>query len=178
MASRATPCAAKHLGSSRVVSTPPATITTMPNGISNTATGTQQENAVRRSGAALGIVIFLIGVALIGYVFVTARDLFNEVPPTLPIASASPAPTASPAPSGAAPTGDTAAAATAIGNIAVGFVRQVGILLLMCIAGSVIASRGVELFFKACAAAPPSARRGADAAPPPAAPSAEPAETV
>lgn len=103
------------------------------------------EDATRISGAVLGILVFLGGIALLGYVFMTAQHLFTEAPPPVP----------APPAAGATPDPNAAAATTAIGQSLMDFGKRLLLLLLMCIAGSVIASRGIELFFKACAAAPP-----------------------
>jgi hypothetical protein len=103
------------------------------------------EDATRISGAVLGILVFLGGIALLGYVFMTAQHLFTEAPPPVP----------TPPATGSAPDPNAPSATTAIGQSLMDFGKRLLLLLLMCIAGSVIASRGIELFFKACAAAPP-----------------------
>jgi hypothetical protein len=108
------------------------------------------DHPLRLYGAALGILVFLAGIALLGYVFLTAHALFETPPPPLP------APPPPSTPGTAADATNTASAATAISQSLVDFVKRLLLLLLMCIAGSVIASRGIELFFKACAAATPS----------------------
>lgn len=125
-------------------------------------------SAARTGGAVLGIMVFLIGIALVGYVFMTARVLFDAPPPTIP--TPPPAPILDPNASASAVAAASAAAATSagpsatsvVGQALLGFLQHLLVLLLMCIAGSVIASRGIELFFKAIAAAN-------DAPPPPAA---------
>ena len=140
----------------------------------NSPSTSHQETAVRRSGAALGIVVFLVGIALIGFVFVQAKALFAAPSPALPIPVATPTPSASPSPGAGSVSPEASNAAIAIGGIALDFVKQVLFLLVMCIVGSAMASHGANLFFKACAAAPPVVRPDALPASPPAAPSQKP----
>jgi hypothetical protein len=123
------------------------------------------DDATRISGAVLGIVVFLGGIALLAYVFITARDLFNQAPPPVP----------APPAAGTAPDPNAPAATTALGQSLMDFGKRLLLLLLMCFAGSVIASRGIELFFKACAAAPP---RSSDPTPPPSGGTAAPAPSA
>jgi hypothetical protein len=106
------------------------------------------DQTTRISGAVVGIIVFLAGIALIGSVFLLARALFDSPPPVIP-ASAFAAPVASPSGSSAlvAPS-----ATAAISENLVHFVEKLVILLVMCIVGSLIASKGIDLFFKAHAA--------------------------
>jgi hypothetical protein len=104
---------------------------------------------LRLTGAALGILVFLGGIVILVFVFLTAHTLFETPLPPLPTVP----PSGSAA---AADTSNTASAATVIGQSLLDFAKRLLLLLLMCIAGSVIASRGIELFFKACAAVPPA----------------------
>jgi hypothetical protein len=108
--------------------------------------------AARTSGAIIGIIVFLVGIALLGYVFMTARALFDAPLATLPTATPTPAPT--PGPAGAAAASTVSPLALALGQSLTQFAQKLLVLLLMCIAGSVIASRGVDFFFKSLAAAP------------------------
>ena len=108
------------------------------------------EEPIRIGGAVLGILVFLGGIALLVLVFTTARTLFGEAPPPPPV---------TPPVTGAAASADTPSAIPALGQSLMDFAKRLLLLLLMCIAGSVIASRGIELFFKACAAAPPRSGR-------------------
>jgi hypothetical protein len=126
---------------------------------------TRPADALHLSGALIGLVIFFVGIGLLYGVFQDAHRLFTEKQPpvnlAIPMASANPTlpvkpvPKASPSPASTpAPTPD--ATSTAVSNISsslFGFIRQWLLLLLMCIAGSFIASRGIELFFRACSAA-------------------------
>jgi hypothetical protein len=91
----------------------------------------------------LGILVFLAGVALLGYVFATANTLFHLPPPHVPEPTS--AATSAAAGSGAAP----AAAAIAIGQSLSDYIKQLLALLLMCIAGSLVASKGIHLYFSA-----------------------------
>jgi hypothetical protein len=89
----------------------------------------------------LGILVFLAGVALIAYVFWSANTLFHQPPPTVPAVAAA-----------KAASGNAAAAPSAtveIGRSLVDYLKQLLTLLVMCIAGSVIASKGVQMYFSA-----------------------------
>lgn len=113
-----------------------------------------------------GLLIFLVGVALVGYVFLAANGILREPPPAVP--TPTPAPSGSPAPAA------TGAAVSAIGASFADLVRRLLVLLVMCLAGSVVASLGIKLFFSA-RSAEGNARQNAataDAPPAPAAPSA------
>jgi hypothetical protein len=115
--------------------------------------------------AVLGVVVFLIGVALLGYVFVAANGLFNAPPPQVPSAP----PPATAAAAGAAGTASPAGtAALAIGQQFSALVQKLLVLLVMCVAGSVVASKGVQMAFAARNAAV-NARHSEDA-PAPASP--------
>ena len=118
------------------------------------------DHSTRLSGAIVGILVFLAGIALVGYVFAKAHTLFDAPPPSIPASAfATPAPT--PMPSAATTALATAATpATATVNpavIAIGqnlsqFIKQFLLLLLMCVVGAVVASLGINLFFKSLAA--------------------------
>jgi hypothetical protein len=102
-----------------------------------------------------GILVFAAGIAILAFVFFTARGLFDAPLPRL--ADRRPAEGVAAAPS----------AATEIGRSLTQFVRQLLLLLLMCVAGSVIASKGIQLYFAAAQApgGPGHAPRGADPVP-------------
>lgn len=89
----------------------------------------------------LGIAVFLGGVALLVYVFKSADLLFHQAPPTVPPAAALQASAGS---SAAAPS-----AALQIGQSLTDYLKKLLTLLLMCVAGSLIASKGIQLFFSA-----------------------------
>ena len=121
-------------------------------------------SSARKGGLVLGLIVFLVGVALVGYVFYTARVLFDAPPPTIPLPPPAPvvdpnaaAGAASSAASAASASSNAPAATAVVGQALIGFLQHLLVLFVMCVAGSVIASRGIELFFKALAAAPPSA---------------------
>lgn len=105
-------------------------------------------SAMKFIGAILGIVVFVVGVALVADVFYTAYGLFNAAPPPLP----APTVTAATAKTGEA----TASATTAITSSLVDFVKKLLLLLLMSVAGAIIASLGSSLFFRSLAASPTS----------------------
>ncbi len=110
--------------------------------------------AAARWGVALGILVFLVGVALVGYVFAEANRLFHTPPPSVP--AALPAPTPSGAGADAAASSNAASgAALEIGRSLTQFLQQLLVLLVMCVAGSVIASKGVQLMFASARAARP-----------------------
>lgn len=88
----------------------------------------------------LGILVFLAGVALIAYVFWSANTLFHQAPPEVPAVAAKAAATNA----GVAPS-----AAMELGRSLVDYLKQLLTLFLMCVAGSLIASRGVHLYFSA-----------------------------
>jgi hypothetical protein len=92
----------------------------------------------------LGILVFLGGVALIAYVFWSANTLFHQPPPSVPTAAASKAATSS----AVAPS-----AAVEIGRSMVDYLKQLLTLLVMSIAGSLIASKGAQMYFSAGRAA-------------------------
>lgn len=125
------------------------------------STSSSNDTTARVSGAVLGIIIFLIGVALIGYVFVAANRLFNEPPPQLSTAAVpSPAVAAREAVDAAekgAPASAPSDAVMQMGSTLTQFVKQVLVLIVMCIAGSVIASKGIQLFFASRSLPPPKA---------------------
>jgi|GEM_PF-7052012 hypothetical protein len=103
---------------------------------------TRSDAASHLVPSAVGIVIFLVGVALVGYVFSSANALLSGTPPpTVP----TPAPSASPAAGEAA--NAASSAALDIGRSMADLVKRLLVLLVMCFAGSVVASLGIRLFF-------------------------------
>lgn len=95
-------------------------------------------------GAVVGMFVFLGGVALLAYVFYSAAQLFSTAPPEVP-----PTP-----PPGTDPKDTTGSAITTLSTSLVDYIKRLLTLLLMCVAGSVIASRGADMFFKSCTATP------------------------
>jgi hypothetical protein len=96
---------------------------------------------------------------MVYYVFTTARALFDAPPPALP---ALPAPTPAPSPGVTGATGANAgagqaasaatSAALVLGQSLTQFIQKLFVLLVMCVAGSAIASLGIRLFFNSLAA--------------------------
>lgn len=105
-------------------------------------------------GRVLGLAVFLTGIVLLAVVFLSARGLFNEPLPPLP---AAPSPAAAAAASGT-PATSGPSPAIEIGRTFAHFLQRVVLLLLMCIAGSVTASKGIQLFFasRTLSPAPPA----------------------
>src|SRR5687767_14921357 len=103
------------------------------------STNSSNDTTARVSGAVLGIIIFLIGVALVGYVFVAANRLFTEPPPQLSTVAVPPptevAQTAANDVAAGATTNATYPAVTKVGETLTQFVKQVLVLIGMCIAG-------------------------------------------
>ena len=83
-------------------------------------------------GRLLALLVFLAGVAMLVFVFVTALHLFQSpVPGLAPLQ----APGAPPPP------------AVNIGTALADFVRRLLLLLVMTMAGSILASKGAHLYF-------------------------------
>ena len=93
--------------------------------------------AAHRSGRTVALCVFALGVVLLTIVFALAYQLFRAPVAGLGL-------TATP---GASPP------AAAIGGALTVFVRQMVLLLLMTVAGSVMASKGIALYFS-CAHKP------------------------
>ena len=90
----------------------------------------------------IGFLVFLLGIAIIVGVLWLAFQMWND--PNLGIAPAAPASSKA----GAAATGPTAA------DIGIGFGRlilRIGLLFLGSISGSLIANKGIKLYFSAYA---------------------------
>ena len=91
-------------------------------------------------------VVIVAGLALVGYVFLTAKQLFEAPSQPLP----TPPPTPKPLP-GATPAPDNnvaGAGALQAGWLFVGYIKRLLALLMMCIAGSIVAALGVRLWGK------------------------------
>jgi hypothetical protein len=94
----------------------------------------------------LALVVILVGLALVGYVFLEAKRLFEAPTPPLP----TPAPTPKPLP-GATPAPDNAVGTLALqaGYRLADFMgRRLLSLLVMCTAGSLIAALGIRWWGK------------------------------
>jgi hypothetical protein len=89
----------------------------------------------------LGLLVFFGGVGMDAYVFDTSRRLY-ETSTKVPVVTT---PIATPATPGA-PIISPAFAQSTVNDLSA-FTRQMVLLLLMCIAGSLIASLGIRLFF-------------------------------
>jgi hypothetical protein len=85
-------------------------------------------------GRVIGIVVFVGGVGLLAFVFIMALRFFHS-------------------PMGALPTGpahgSTAPATTQLGESALKLLGRIGLLVVMTIVGSMLAGRGVQLYFAA-----------------------------
>lgn len=84
------------------------------------------------TGRLLALLVFLTGVAMLVFVFVTALHLFQSPVPGLE-------PLQKP---GAAPP-----AAASIGTALADFARRLLLLMVMTLAGSLLASKGAHLYF-------------------------------
>ncbi|MEI6430848.1 MAG: hypothetical protein WCP07_01580 [bacterium] len=125
-------------------------------------------------GAFLGLVVFILGVALVADVFYQAYGIFNSAPQPVPMPTPVATPKAGTTPTTAATASvtasvtasATASATSAITASLIDFVKKIALLLLMCIAGAIIASQGSSLFFRSLAATPHPTPRPATPAPP------------
>ena len=108
-------------------------------------------------GRLLALLVFLVGVGMLVFVFVTALHLFQSPVPGLePLQKA-----------GAVPP-----PAANIGTALADFVRRLLLLMVMTLAGSILASKGAHLYFGTIypasePAATPVARNGHGVSPPP-----------
>lgn len=105
----------------------------MPRSANTPAASTTHDWPVR----IVGLLVFLAGVGILVWVFLEANRLFHAPAPPLP--AAPPANAANPGPS----------PFIAIGASFSDLLRRLLLLLLMSVAGSVIASKGVQLYFAA-----------------------------
>ena len=85
-------------------------------------------------GRLVGIFVFLCGVGLLVFVFWMAYSFFYAPLGQLPTAPAH---------------GSTAPASSQLGSKALALLARIGLLVVMTIIGSVMASRGVQLYFAA-----------------------------
>ena len=92
-------------------------------------------------GRIIGIVVFLVGVGLLTFVFMTTYWWFSTPSAALPTAPA---------------TGSTAPATTQLGRSAVVMLERIALLIVMTIVGSLLSGRGVQLYFASVNAKPPS----------------------
>jgi hypothetical protein len=84
------------------------------------------------AGRVLGIVVFLVGIGILVLVAVITYGLFTASTPGLQVKPG--------APSGAA---------AQLGSSAIGMLYRIALLIVMCIAGSLLAARGLHLYFVA-----------------------------
>jgi hypothetical protein len=92
-------------------------------------------------GRVIGIVVFLAGIGLLSFVFATAYSWFSAPSAALPTA---------PTP------GSTAPATAQLGSSAVNMIEKIALLIVMTIVGSLLAGRGVQLYFASINAKPPA----------------------
>lgn len=92
-------------------------------------------NNATRASAYFGFLLFLGGAAMIAFVFSYANGLLSAPPPAVPKIGP----------------GEQAAtqAGLQLGNSLVYLLQQLLILLVMCVAGSVLASKGIQMLFAA-----------------------------
>ncbi len=99
-----------------------------------------------RGGRAVGLLMLLVGVALLVYVFMQSYGMLTHPIPGMAL------------PSSAHGTGNAASAASTVdfgrlGSAAIAFLLKLAVLLIMTFVGSVIAARGVHLYYVASGAA-------------------------
>lgn len=88
------------------------------------------------AGRVLGILVFLVGIAILVGVAVVTYRLFNTSAAVLK-------------PTPGAPSG----AVAQLGSSAIKMFYQIALLIVMCIAGSLLAARGLHLYFVATGSA-------------------------
>lgn len=99
---------------------------------------------MRRSdllGRIIGLVVFLGGIGLLAFIFSAAYGWFTE-----PSAGLQTAPV----------TGSSVPATTQLGTSLIRLLVRIGLLLVMTIIGSLLASRGAQLYFAAINTRPPA----------------------
>lgn len=89
------------------------------------------------AGRVLGIVVFLVGIGILVLVAVITYRLFTASTPGLQVTP-----------------GSASGAAVQLGNSALGLLYRIALLVVMCIAGSLLAARGLHLYFVATGSAP------------------------
>lgn len=100
-------------------------------------------------GRALGILVFLLGIGILVTVAVIAYNLFNASGSALTV-----------------PPGSPAGATSQLGASAIRLLYRLALLVVLCIAGSLVAARGLHLYFVATGS-PVSARHAFRSEPPP-----------
>lgn len=83
-------------------------------------------------GRVMGIIVFLGGVGLLVFVFILAYDFFTADSIVIPTAP---------------PNGEAPSAATVIGQSAVQMIIKIALLVVMALVGSMLANKGVNLYF-------------------------------
>ena len=84
------------------------------------------------AGRMLGIIVFLVGIAVLVTVAVVTYRLFTASTSYLQVMPGSPN-----------------GATTQLGNSAIKMLYQIALLMVLCIAGSLVAARGLHLYFVA-----------------------------
>lgn len=100
------------------------------------------------AGRVLGIIVFLLGIGILVLVAVIAYRLFNASGTALPVTPGSPA-----------------GATAQLGASVVRLLYRIALLVILCLAGSLVAARGLHLYF--VAAGLPVGRRAARVEDPP-----------
>lgn len=83
-------------------------------------------------GRVMGIIVFLGGVGLLVFVFILAYDFFTADSIVIP-----------PAP----PNGEAPSIGAVIGQSALQMIIRIALLIVMAVVGSMLASRGIQLYF-------------------------------
>lgn len=102
------------------------------------------------AGQVLGILVFLVGIGILVAVAVTAYNLFTASGPAL---------TVSP--------GSQEGATSQLGASALRLLYRLALLIVLCVAGSLVAARGLHLYFVATGSPLASGRRMPRPEPPP-----------
>jgi hypothetical protein len=95
------------------------------------------------AGRVLGIVVFLVGIGILVLVAVITYRLFTANAPALHVTPGAPA-----------------GAAAELGRSAIGMLYRIALLIVLCIAGSLLAARGLHLYFVATGSSPRSREQG------------------
>lgn len=93
------------------------------------------------AGRALGIMVFLLGIGILVAVAVIAYNLFNASGSALTVTPGLPAGTTS-----------------QLGASAIRLLYRLALLIILCIAGSLVAARGLHLYFVATGSPMPGRR--------------------
>lgn len=101
-------------------------------------------------GRALGILVFLLGIGILVAVAVTAYNLFNSSGSALAVTPGSPA-----------------GATSQLGASAIKLLYRLALLIVLCIAGSLVAARGLHFYFVATGSQASFRRASRLEAPPP-----------